>query len=273
MRWCLKIGWMTVFVEAGGLRIAYERDGSGQPIVFLHGFFGDHRVWRRQLELADEYTFVAWDAPGCGASSMPPNGLRMPGYADLLAEFISRLDLDQPHLVGNSFGGTLALQLASRHPQLARSVVGIDTYAGWSGSFTPAVVEQRLKASLPDLELPPAEVAAKWVAGFVTPEAPTPLKDELRSIIADFKPEAMRVMIRSLAESDLRKELKELHLPTLLIWGAQDVRSPLTVAHDLEARLEGSRLVILEAAGHLAQVEAADRLNAELRAFFRSVQG
>jgi len=63
---------MSSFVQVEGLRIAYQREGGGRPIVFLHGFFGDHRVWRRQLELADGYTFVAWDAPGCGQSSTPP---------------------------------------------------------------------------------------------------------------------------------------------------------------------------------------------------------
>jgi pimeloyl-ACP methyl ester carboxylesterase len=264
---------MMAFVEAGGLRIAYELEGKGRPIVFLHGFFSDHRVWRRQRELADQYTFVAWDAPGCGASSMPLDGIRMADYSDLLAQFIRRLDLAQPHLVGNSFGGTLALQLASRHPGIARSVVGIDTYAGWSGSFSPEVVAQRLEASLPDLELPPQEVAAKWVTGFVTPDAPKPIKDELRSIIADFAPSGMRLMIQALAEADIRKELRDLRLPTLLIWGAQDVRSPITVAQDLHAQLEGSRLVVFEGAGHLAQIEAAERLNAELRSFFSSVDG
>jgi pimeloyl-ACP methyl ester carboxylesterase len=262
---------MMAFVDVGGFRIAYSQEGSGRPIVFLHGFFGDHRHWRRQLELADEYALVAWDAPGCGGSSTPPDNFRMPDYAELLAEFIRRLGLEEPHLVGNSFGGTLALQLTSRHPEVARTVVGIDTYAGWSGSFSRAVVAERLHASLLDLELPPQEVAAKWITGFVTPEAPEPIKDELVSIIADFNPDGMRAMIRSLAEADLREELKEVHLPTLLIWGAQDVRSPLAVAHDLQARLKGSRLVVLEGAGHLPQVEAADRLNAELRAFFRSV--
>jgi pimeloyl-ACP methyl ester carboxylesterase len=259
---------MTGFVEAGGLRIAYERAGGGRPIVFLHGFFGDHRVWRRQLELANDYTFVAWDAPGCGDSSMPPDALRMAGYCDLLTEFISRLALDRPHLVGNSFGGTLALLAASRHPGLAGSVVGIDTYAGWSGSFTEAVVAERLEASLPDLELPPEQVSAKWINGFVTPGAPEAMKDELRRIIAGFKPAGMRVMIHSLAEADLRDDLSKIRLPTLLIWGAEDVRSPLTVAYDLAAQLEGSRLVVFEGAGHLPQVEAADRLNSELRSFF-----
>src|SRR5215472_11693594 len=260
------------YVDSSGLRIAYQREGNGRPIVFLHGFFGDHRVWRRQRELADEYTFVAWDAPGCGGSSMPPDDFRMPDYTDLLADFIHHLDLGRPHLVGNSFGGTLALQLSSRHPEIAKSVVGIDTYAGWSGSFTPTVVADRLDASLADLELSPQDVAGKWIKGFVTPQAPEPMKDELRSFIADFKPDGMRTMIRSLAEADLREELKDVHLPTLLIWGAQDVRSSLAVANDLEERLEGSRLVVLEGAGHLAQVEAADRVNAELRAFFKSFE-
>jgi pimeloyl-ACP methyl ester carboxylesterase len=262
---------MMAFVEAGGLRIAYEREGSGLPIVFLHGFFGDHRVWRRQRELADQYTFVAWDAPGCGASSMPPDGVRMLDYANLLAEFINRLDLARPHLVGNSFGGTLALQLASQHPEVARSVAGIDTYAGWRGSFNPDVVARRLAASMSDLDLPPKEVAEKWITDFVTPKASQSIKDELRSIIADFNPKGMRSMILALAEADIRQELTELGLPTLLVWGAQDVRSPLTVAQDLHAQIEGSRLVVFDDAAHLAQVEAAEQLNAELRSFFRSV--
>src|SRR5215510_11337495 len=262
---------MIASVEAGGLRIAYQREGIGRAIVFLHGFFGDHRLWRRQLELADDYTVVAWDAPGCGDSSIPPGTFRMPDYADLLAEFIKRLDLDRPHLVGNSFGGTLALLLASRHPEIPGSVVGIDTYAGWSGSFTPAVVARRLQASLPDLELPPAEVAVKWINGFVTTEAPAAMKEQLRGTIANFKPEGMRPMILALAEADLRGKLEAVRVPTLLIWGAQDERSPLAVAEDLQARLDGSRLVVLEGVGHLAQVEGAERVNAELRNFFRSM--
>src|SRR5207244_7960615 len=63
-------------VEVGRLRIAYQRVGEGPAVLFLHGFFGDHRVWRQQLELAREYTLVAWDAPGCGRSAIPPENFR-----------------------------------------------------------------------------------------------------------------------------------------------------------------------------------------------------
>jgi pimeloyl-ACP methyl ester carboxylesterase len=258
------------WVNVDGLEIAYQREGEGQPVLLLHGFFGDHRVWRRQFELADEYTVVAWDAPGCGASSIPPRTYRMADYADSLAIFIGALGLGRPHIVGNSFGGTLALQLCVRRPAIPRSLVPADTYAGWSGSFPAEVVAQRLSQSLPDLKLPPDEVVARWMPGFLTSSAPRSLREELAAIISDFNPEGMEVMIHALAEADLREVLPGIRVPTLLIWGDHDVRSPMAVAEDLNALIPGSRLVAIEGAGHLSHVEAADRFNDELRSFLRS---
>jgi pimeloyl-ACP methyl ester carboxylesterase len=258
-------------VHVDGLRIAFQREGQGPPLLFLHGFFGDHRVWRRQFELADEYTVVAWDAPGCGGSSTPPPTFGMPEYADALARFVEVLGLERPHVVGNSFGGTLALQLAFRHASIPRSVVAAGAYAGWSGSFPPDVVAQRLSQSLPDLELPAEDVVAKWTPGFVTTSAPASVLAELEAIISDFDPDGMRVMIRALAEADLREALPHIAVPTLLIWGDQDVRSPLSVADDLRTRIPGSRLVVIPGAGHLSHVEAPERFNAEVRGFLRSV--
>jgi len=264
---------VTQCVDVNALRIAYRKEGNGQPVVFLHGFFGDHRVWRWQYELADQYTVVSWDAPGCGRSSSPPANFRMSNYADCLASFIQALELGRPHIVGNSFGGTLALELCVRHPDVIRSVVAADTYAGWSGSFSPEIVAGRLSQSLPDLDLPADMVVAKWMPGFVTASAPQSLKDELGEIISGFHPAGMRVMIQALAEADLRDVLVQVTLPTLLIWGDKDVRSPLTVAEDLQARILGSRLVMIPGAGHLSHAEAADRFNAELRSFLQSIPG
>ena len=69
-------------VKIGGLRIAFERKGKGTPLVLLHGAVSNSREWRRQLdELSDEFTVVAWDAPGCGRSSDPPETFRLPDYA------------------------------------------------------------------------------------------------------------------------------------------------------------------------------------------------
>lgn len=145
-------------------------------------------------------------------------------------------------------------------------------YAGWSGSFPADVVAARLANSLQDLELPRAQVVTKWLPGFITPAATAELRDELASIVADFDPLGMRPMILALAEADLRAALPQITAPTLLIWGEQDVRSPFEVAKSLQQAILGSRLVVLRAAGHLTQMEAADSFDAELRTFFHSLE-
>jgi pimeloyl-ACP methyl ester carboxylesterase len=84
---------------------------------------------------------VAWDAPGAGRSSDPPEGFGLDGYADCLAGFVDRLDLGRPHVLGLSFGGILALALYGRHPAVTRSPVLASAYAGWGGSL-PAEVRR-----------------------------------------------------------------------------------------------------------------------------------
>ena len=72
-------------VRVGDLQIAYSRAGRGEPLLFLHGFFGDVRVWGPQMdELSDEYDIIAWDAPGCGRSSDPPDSFSISDYAAVL---------------------------------------------------------------------------------------------------------------------------------------------------------------------------------------------
>ena len=104
-------------IEIEGLRIAYERAGQGPSLVLLHGFFGDRRVWGPQLAaFSEEYEVVAWDNPGCGQSSDPPETFRMPDYARSLRGFIHALGLERPHVLGLSFGSTLALELYRQSP-------------------------------------------------------------------------------------------------------------------------------------------------------------
>jgi hypothetical protein len=82
------------------------------PLVLLHGAVSDSREWRRQLdELSDEFTVMAWDAPGCGRSSDPPETFNLPDYADCLAAFIEEIGLVRPQVLGLSFGSGLALEL------------------------------------------------------------------------------------------------------------------------------------------------------------------
>src|SRR5438552_13913520 len=146
-------------IEVGALRVAYRRVGQGPPVILLHGFVGDSREWRPEIEaLSDEFTVVAWDAPGAGQSADPPETFRLADYADCLAAFVDALGVRRPHVVGLSFGGALALELYRRHPELPLSLVLASAYAGWTGSLPSETVEQRLGQTLRAADLPPNEL-------------------------------------------------------------------------------------------------------------------
>jgi len=259
-------------VEVEGLRIAYRREGRGRPLLLLHGFFGDTRVWRRQFDdLSPDFDLIAWDAPGAGRSDDPPEAWRMPEYARCLGRFIEAIGVDRPNVLGLSFGSTLALELYRQRPDLPAALVLASAYAGWTGSLSPEMVRQRLQQTIADFDLPAEQVVAIYnVPGLLTENAPPELVDENAAIMRGFHPGGMKVITRSLAEADLRDMLQRIEAQTLLIYGDRDVRSPLSIAHDLHARIPGSKLAVLPGVGHLCNVEGADLFNAEVRAFLRN---
>src|SRR5438094_209451 len=195
-------------IEVNGLRIAYERAGGGPPLVLLHGYVGDGpTTWRRQLdELSDEFTVVAWDAPGAGRSSDPPESFGMAGYADCLAGFVERLGLDRPHVAGLSFGGALAIEFFRRHPSIPATLILVSAYAGWGGSLRPDVAEQRLQQALTLADLSSEEFVGALLPTMFSAAAPQASVDEFGATLRTFHPAGFRAMARACAE-DLRAAL------------------------------------------------------------------
>jgi len=258
-------------VKVRGLEIAYERAGSGPPLLLLHGFVGDSREWRRQIDgLSDEFTVVAWDAPGAGLSEDPPTSFRMPDYADCLAEFIRGLDLERPHIAGLSFGGALALELYRRYPTVPRTLILAGAYAGWAGSLPAEVAEARLRMSLELADQSPAEFAMAMIPTLFPESTPAAVVKAFSRIVAEFHPDGFRTMARSLAEADLRDVLPKIRTPTLLVYGDRDVRASLDVAEDIRNAIPESGLVVLPGVGHMSNVQAGDQLNREIRRFLRA---
>jgi pimeloyl-ACP methyl ester carboxylesterase len=262
----------TEQIDLDGLRVGYHRAGSGPPLVLLHGYVGDAAVtWRPQLDgLSDEFTVIAWDAPGAGVSADPPERFGMAGYADCLREFVDRLDLDRPHIAGLSFGGALALEFCRRHPTALRSLVLASAYAGWGGSLPAEAAEQRLDQAMMLAELPQDELVATLLPSMFTERTPRALVDQFGAAMRAFHPAGLRAMARASAE-DLREALSQVAVPTLLVYGDQDVRAPLAVAEDLHAAIAGSSLVVLPGAGHICNIDAGEEFNAAVREFLRSV--
>ncbi|HEX2064315.1 MAG TPA: alpha/beta hydrolase [Acidimicrobiales bacterium] len=259
-------------VVVGGLAIGFRRAGEGPPLVLLHGGMGDSRGWPDQLrDLSEEYGVVAWDAPGCGSSSDPPETFGLPDYADSLAGFVDALDLGRPHVLGHSFGSGLALEFYRRHPGLPRSLILAGPYAGWAGSLPAEEVEKRLRLALETAELLPGRFDPRSIPGLFSDVMPADKRELLALVMSDARPAGTRVMAQAFAEADLRDVLPRIEVPTLLLCGEADERSPLTVGRALHAAIPGSTLVVLPGVGHESFFEAPERFNAEVRSFLRSV--
>jgi pimeloyl-ACP methyl ester carboxylesterase len=257
-------------VEVNGTRIAYERVGEGPPVVLVHGFVGDHRTWRYQLDgLSDTFTMIAWDGPGSGRSLDPPESYRMPEFADALAEFIMSIGAERPHVVGLSFGGALALELFRRHPTIPRTLVLASAYAGWAGSLAPEEVQRRLALSLELSDLPPGGLVSALLPTMFGTAAPYEPTAEFARAMSELHPAGFRAMAQACAEADLRDVLPLIDVPTLLLSGDEDVRAPRHVAEHLHARIPNAKLVVLPGVGHVSCLEAPERFNAEVRRFLQ----
>jgi len=250
-------------VRTDGLEIAHVRRGAGPPLVLVHGAGEDHRSWQFQLDdLAEVATVVAWDEPGCGRSSDPPEGLDVAGLARALAALVETVG--RGHVLGFSWGGTIVLELWRQRPDLVASLVLADTYAGWRGSLPAEEVEARVEAVTAALD---AEAPDPSVPGLFAGPPPAEAIALLAEMAADVRPATMRRSLALMAAADLSDVLPTIDVPTLLLWGEHDVRSPLSVAHAFAAAIPGARLEVLPGVGHAAHLENPAAFTAAVRAW------
>jgi pimeloyl-ACP methyl ester carboxylesterase len=261
-------------VDVGGLRIAYERAGSGPAVVLAHGFVGDGpATWGHQLEsLADEFSVIAWDAPGAGSSSDPPPDFGIDDYADCCAGLLRALQVDRAHLVGLSFGAAVVLAAFHRHRELVSSLALVSGYAGWVGSLGQQAADQRLADSLDASELAPDELVAALAPTLFSPSVDRALAAPFLDSVRATRPAGFRAMARASHPSQY-DVLAEVDVPMLLLYADHDVRAPVRVGAAIHEAVPGSQLVVLAGPGHVSSVEAPEVITSELRRFLRSVEG
>ena len=110
----------------------------------------------------------------------------------------------------------------------------------------------------------------EWLPTLFTKSAPSELVEEVSLVMRDFHPIGFRAIIRAVADSDIREVLPRIDVPTLLVYGDTDARSPLSIGEQLHAQIPGSQFSVLPGVGHLSNLEAPDRFNREVRSFLRA---
>lgn len=257
-------------VRAQGIEVGYTRTGTGPRLVLAHGAAEDGRIWQPQIEtLSDEFTVIAWDEPGTGRSSDVPEGFTLAGYADCLATVVEDAAAGPAHVAGLSWGGTVVLELYRRRPDLVATLILIDTYAGWRGSLPEEEVRARVAGVERMLAEPEGEFDPTFPGLFADgpPAEHVPLLEEVAAAV---RPASLRTQIGIMADADQTDLLSRIAVPTLLVWGERDARSPLSIARRFEADIPDATLVVIPGAGHLCHLERPGEVDTAIREFCRA---
>jgi pimeloyl-ACP methyl ester carboxylesterase len=182
---------------------------------------------------------------------------------------IRALGASPASVVGLSWGTTVTLELYRRHPALVRSMVLADGYAGWRGSLGAKEADARLAAVRAALAEPDEEFDPT-LPGLFAGDPPARFVPLMQAMAADVRRRSMLTALTAMAHADLNDVLPTIQVPTQLIWGARDARSPLSVAREFEHRIPGATLAVIPDCGHVSNLEAPGQFNELVRGFLRS---
>jgi len=273
---------MSTITTKDGTQIYYKDWGSGQPVVFSHGWPLSADAWEDQMVFlgAHGYRCIAHDRRGHGRSSQPWNGNEMDTYADDLAALVETLDLKNAIHIGHSTGGGEVARYIGRHgtKRVAKAVlIGavpplmLKTAANPGG--LPIEVFDGIRAStLADRSQFFKDLSAPFYgANRSGAKVSQGLRDSfwLQGMQAGFK--GVIDCIKAFSETDFTEDLKRFNVPTLILHGDDDQIVPIGASAMLSSKIiKGSTLKIYPGAPHGMCSTLKDKVNAELLAFIKT---
>ncbi|MGB8012008.1 MAG: alpha/beta hydrolase [Terriglobales bacterium] len=259
--------------KLGAEEICVYDAGQGAAVVLIHGMFGDFLDWEPVLApLSRSRRVIALDLPGFGSSSKPRREYTADFVLSTLSELLHDLSIDQATLVGNSFGGQIAILYALAHPEAVAKMVLVNS--GGFQRFTPdeiAFTESRFnEAAL--AALTPEINALLFSPVFVHSSATSAAylqRQNAKLTRADFPAYAYAIAsnIRLSLATYLIDRLPEIACSTLLIWGEQDIVLPLSLAKLALPRLRQGEIAVIPGCGHAPQLECPQQFMASLTPF------
>ncbi|PIE86068.1 MAG: alpha/beta hydrolase [Bacteroidia bacterium] len=238
---------MEKTIAINGVRVNYKTDGDGKAVLLLHGWGCDLHIFDRlHAYLSQWFRVFSLDFPGFGKSDEPSEVWGIEKYTQLLEAFVADLHIENPLLLGHSFGGRVAILFASRNK--VNKTILVD-----SAGVKP-------KRSLKYYTKVYAYKSVKKIGAL--PGIKNLLHDYLESYkqkagSADYRnasPRMKQILVKVVNE-DLQDEMPKIKSPTLLIWGENDEATPVNHAKIMEKRIPDSGLAVLKACGHYSFLE------------------
>ncbi|MFO7623568.1 MAG: alpha/beta hydrolase [Anaerolineales bacterium] len=283
-----ELAWsQSRFVEINGLQVHYEIAGQGEPFfLLLHGFGASTFTWREIVpDLAQSGTVLSYDRPGFGLTERPLEWQDSNPYSPeeslgLLMGLLDHFGIEKAILVGNSAGGTVALQAALRFPERVEALVLVAP-AVYTGGGAPAWIRPLLSApqicrlgplfvrrvfgsaeGLVDLAWhDPSQITPEIRAGY---ERPLQVENWDR---------ALWELTLASQESNLAEELAQVQVHSLIITGDDDRIVPTEESIRLASELPNADLAVIENCGHVPQEECPDKFMEALKEFISNRLG
>lgn len=253
-------------VEIDGIKINYDVQGQGEPLLLIPYTSADHACYAFQLPAYTEhFSCIAIDLPGSGDSDKPAGPYSTDHQADQVAAFLGAIGIESAHVAGVSLGAAVGMHLAARHPNRVRS---LSLHSGWhaTDAYLRSIVQQwrTMASALPAV----ADVVTQGIFPWCfTPEMYND-RPEFVDALVDFvrsRPvqpvNAFLAQIDEVLAHDASTVLNGIDVPTLITFGARDLVCSTRFAAPLNNGIDGSELVVFERLSHAGLHEDPETFN------------
>ncbi len=238
----------------------FETNGIGEPILFVHGFSLDHRMWQPQIEhFRNQYQTICYDMRGFGKSSLPTGEY---SHHDDMKYLLNTLGIDKIHLVGLSLGGEMSIDFVITYPDRVKSLTLIDSSLGGY----PCNVDWRVYAEEQGLD----QAKQNWMKHDVF--KPSCQKSEVKKLLEQFVCDYsgwhwLHHDPRIKVVPSAMERLSEIKVPTQIIVGENDLENYHLIANVIHKKVEKSSVTILPNTGHMANLENPEQINHLIHSF------
>lgn len=257
-------------VQANGIRVSVDTDGSGPAVVLIHGLSEDRTLWDDQIDdLARDYKVIAYDVRGHGRSEKPHTDYSLDLLVEDLRALLEALGETQATLVGFSLGGMISQAFTLAHPEMVKAMVLVDTVARFPNGG--AMFAERSKtAELQGMAPLVDGMLSRWFTPEYIAKNPERMASFRNKVLAN-DPIAFAATCRVAVGFDLLDRLSEIKAPTLLLYGEHDLATPVALGKEIQSRIKGAELKIIEGAAHTGPVERPETFNRLLLEFLDKV--
>ena len=256
-------------LKSGEARIHYVLEGqSGSPVlVFSNSLGANYSMWDPQAaEFRKRCRVLRYDTRGHGQSSVTPGPYLIEQLAKDVIALLDALDLGRVHFCGLSMGGMIGMWLGVNAPERLSKLVLCNTAAKIGTSeFWNARIDAVQKNGMKSVA---SAVVERWFSPAFRHKSPATISSTLK-MLEEANPDGYAACCAAVRDFDFRKQLRNIHMPALVIAGTHDPATPPADGRFLADQIQGARFAELNAA-HLSNIEEQDRFNREIAAFLNS---